>query len=549
MKKTFVFAVGLLAMFMFLGVVSAALTVTNPSIILNQGNGSFNIFVKNNGTQTVNASLSLNQISDSYGDITFTPSSNSIQIANGTTGNFSVTYDTSNYNFQLTKEPSTTFNITDGNSTATGKINFKDNYCYSTPNLENGISVSIDNVKTLSGYGSENEWYVGNNMEIKFDVSNSANYDLRNAKLEWVIYTTSGKRIDHGTSDSFSLNSGDDKTVREDITLDSHTQDLLGSNLIIYAKVSGKAYNSGSNREYNGNLTCESMKDSNDYSVASYGNNGGMVIPTDLSVNGIPLNNTNAAIYNQNVSCESSVTLSGNLYNIGDSDESNPYLVISSPDLNVSKLITFNTINSLDTSSFTYTFNIPSEMKQKLYQVALKVYDDNNDIYQGIDGNDVAKYVYLNVYGNCVFYAPTVSANLEGTARAGRDATINFTVTNNQDKQMTYALSLENYNSWATLSSINPSYLVIPAHSTQTAKINLKLNDNSEGQHNFNIITSTGDRKLLTQPVSITVDKKGFKLSDYLKKNTLELIGFILLDLIILLAIIIVAYRLLRRKK
>ena len=541
MNKTFTLMVGLLAVIMFLGGVSAALTVSVPN--LSQTSGSFNITITNDGNQTEAVNLStIPNINDGNGNlVTFAPTPSSLNIENGTSGKILVNYVVgSNFNFDFTKTYSTSFNVTGNVSTSvvSTNINMENTYCGNTENKGN-IAISNIDVKTLSGFGDDQTWYLLNNMQFKIDVQNNGNYDLRNVKVQWDLYSGS-TRLDHGTSDSFSLRSGNDNTVTVNTILD-RMQDL--GDVKLYVKAVGQI-NDNNAGNYNGNQTCNYQTQD-----AYIDTSTDFVIPDDISVNGILMNNSNDMIYNQNVSCESSVTIAGNLWDISGYDQSNPYLVISSPLLNVSKIFTFSNINSYDSSSFTYTFKIPSEITQKLYQVAFRVYNDNNKIYQDSNGHDAIKNVYLNVYGNCVFYAPSVSAALNGDARAGREMVVNFTVTNNQDKQMTYDLNLENYNSWSTLESVSPEFLVIPAHSTQTAQIKLMLNKDSEGEHTFSVVTSTDNRKLWTQPVSVTVAKKGFKLSDYLSKETLQTTGIVLLDLIILIAIIIVVSKILKRKK
>jgi len=539
MKKTFAFIIGILAVVMFISLGSAALTISNTPSSLSREGGNFNFTVNTNLSSNFNISITSNLDG-------LTSTTTKTVVGNDT--KVTLNYNTSDANFENVAK---TYDIeikvtnkTNSTDTASKTINFQDyDYCGDTPNLnDNGnIQVSVDDVKTLGGYGDSDTWYINNKMQISFQVDNNANYDLRSGKLYWAIYTTSGTRIDSGNSDSFSLNSGDEKKIYIEFTLDSHLNDLLDSNLILHAKVEGKAYDN--NEDYNGNKTCDSYTEKG-YSVD--GND--FVIPSDIFVNGVHMNNTNNMIYNQNISCESSVTLTGNLYNIGDSDQSDSYLTIYSPELNVSKVIMFDRIDSLDTESFTYTFKIPSEITQKLYPVALKVYDDNNDVYQDTNGHDAVKYVYLNVYGNCVFIAPSVSAKLSGQARAGRLMTINTTIVNNQNKQMTYDLSLEGTDSFATSASISPSVLVIPAHETLQAQIKMNLKDDSVGTQDFNIIVKTGERKLVTQPVTVTVEKKGFKISDWFN-GSVELLIFVIVDAIILIAIILVAIKLSRRKK
>jgi len=95
---------------------------------------------------------------------------------------------------------------------------------------------------------------------------------------------------------------------------------------------------------------------------------------------------------------------------------------------------------------------------------------------------------------------------------------------------------------WAEEASVAPNTVILQAGESKGVTVALKINSDAEGTNKFNIEVLSGSNFVLSQPVSVNVEKSGFSLgSDWY----LWLIGAF--NVLLIAAIIIVVIRILKK--
>lgn len=536
-KNSMMFSVlGVLTLLTFLSFASAAApTVTlNPSAITLNQFGDTQSFTITDTSGTFNI-VGPTTITDSKGNVATITFSQLTGILFGTTisvnasipANFVLGDSSASYLIQDT--------VTPGNN-ATLTVNLRNTLCAFKDNGH--LDVSIDDVKVVNGFGSDTTWYPLDNIEAKVNVANNGNDTIRNIVVKWELYDrTTQKRVLKGEESDFSLKDGDDKTVKIDFKLDS-TSLKGGDSYVFYVWATGK------DEAFSGNpSTCvstnnlESALGALDVTIDSH-----FVILDSLQVVGT-------------ASCGGTIQVSGQVWNIGDSDENNVYLKVFNTELGISQRVDIGDINSLESKDLLFNLAIPSDAEDgKSYDITFLVYDDSDSIFES-SNNDKSQFILpvTIAAGSCSTEVPvSVFANLESAAKAGQEFTVRATITNKASITKTFSLELNGYTDWSSLVSIDKTSLTLTAGSAQDVLIKLKANDDISGNKNFNIVMKEGS-KVLTQPVSVAVAGKGFSgfnltgLFSGLGGNTyLWAIGA--LNVLLVLIIIVVAVRVVRKK-
>ena len=145
-------------------------------------------------------------------------------------------------------------------------VSFKEvDFCEGTSN-KGDLELSVDNIKVTDGFGNrDNYWYLFDTVEIELRIENRGNWDMRDVQIDWELYTTDGKRIDHGDLSDFKLRYNDEETKTFTINLDRNIDDFESENAVLYVRAKGKIDDNDS--PYDGNYTCSS--DSNEVEVRS----------------------------------------------------------------------------------------------------------------------------------------------------------------------------------------------------------------------------------------------------------------------------------------
>jgi len=536
-KKTLrVFGLGVLVLLSLMTFANAAISLSTSSITLNQFSDGQSFTISNSIASPINVSLTSQTITDSKGNvatITFNPTGTVLIPLSGSvtvTANASVP---SNFILGASSKAYVISEVGNPSNNVTLTLNVKNTLC--TFRDDGNLDVSIDDVKVLSGFGSDTTWYPLDEIEAKVDVANNGNDTIRNIVVKWELYdTTSQKRILKGEESDFSLKDGDDKTLNIDFKLESSS--LKGGDSYIYY-----VWATGKDEAFSGSpSTCMST----DNVASNLGSldvtiDSNLVILDSLEVVGTP-------------SCGETVQISGKVWNIGEDDEQDVYLKVYNTELGISQRVDIGDIDSLDSKDLLFDLNIPEDAQEgKSYDLTFLVYDENDDIFESSNG-DQAKFTlpFTIASGSCTTeVSASVTAVLETEVKAGQEFTVRATITNTASVSKTFNLELSDYGTWSSFVSVDKTSITLNAGASTDVIIKLKANDDVSGSQSFSIILRDGT-KSLTQPVSVSVQGKGFSLTGWitgLGGNTyLWAIGA--LNVILVVIIIVVAVRVVRKK-
>ena len=554
MKKQTGLILGFLAAFIlvisFTSAASVNITnVQNTNIVGTTGSFNFKLVSDSNGT----VNLAIPDINSQYGNgvISFSyPSSVTFSNVSGTstkdvTVDYNITDPDSYFNFFDSYSTTITLSGIASNSQDV-KLSYK-NFCDGVNNINNILTVDQPDFKVEMGYGDSDTWYLLDNISASVDVqNNNNNYDLRNVKVEWALYTTDGNKIESDTLDSFSLNSGDDKNVEINFQLDKSFNkiDNDGGSLYLYVKATGTIRDTNSNSDINGNKTCSFYKNPEQKYVET---GDDFVIPYDIILNGNRL--SDGWTLDNSLQCATKVNLAGTVYNLGNNDQSDGgYITIYNEDLGVNKVIQLGSLNGFESQTFSTSFEIPKTAQEKVYQLQFRVYDDRNHIYKNSQNEEALKNIYFKVQGNCKIADPSLNVTLDSEkVVSGQDMVLKVHLRNEDTKNATFTVSANGFGSWATLKTVDPENFILKAGETKDVYLTFGLKDSSAGDQQFNLIVTGNGDVLANKPVLVTVEE-GSIFAGLFDNLNWTLWGIIILNVILLIVIIIVARRVLKRR-
>ena len=203
-------------------------------------------------------------------------------------------------------------------------------------------------------------------------------------------------------------------------------------------------------------------------------------------------------------------------------------------------------IDSFDSKKLNFEFQIPEGIAEKQYKVTLKVYDEDDDIYENSDNDESTNYLAFDVSGNCVVVPnANVLASLESGGRAGSEMEVKATVTNTGSVQETFTIEAADYSDWAELVSIEPASVIVPKASTKDVILTFMVNSDASETETFNLVLTDSTGAALTQPIGVTVER-GFSLKGSLGDNA-YIWGIALANIVLILIIIFVAVKAIKR--
>lgn len=537
MKKVINFSImSIFLLVLTLGLTSAFSASTNGTTNLAQSDGSFTLTITGSIGEVI--SYNISDLNDGKGNkITFTPQSNSLNtsVSNSTTINYAL----GDFYFSLGQTYSTTINVTNGTNTQSLTFSFKEtDYCGSTKTI-GSLDLEIEDVQVISGFGEDDDfWYLMDEVEVEVTVTNDGNYDMSDITLEWALYTSGNKKISEDEVDEFDLDEDDDTTLTFTITLNEDIEEFDGKNAILYIRAIGKIDDSDSSND--GENTCVTEKISSDVITSD-----NFVVLNNFEINDIE---SVEELVEGTFSCGSQVTLRGEAWNIGEDDEDEVSLEIYSKELGVHEEVELGDIDAYDSSEFSFTFNVPENLDEKNYRISFEVYDEDNDLFENKEDDKSVFYKYFTVTGNCKIVKPEVSAKLETEAIAGKEMIIKSSVTNKGTTPVTYTIVAENYEAFGKLESITPEVVALQAGETKEIEFKFSLNKEALGENSFNIVVNQNNKAAEIQPVLVTIEKSTFSVSDVIKNKNAQIAGIVLLNVILVLAIVLVARKILKRK-
>jgi uncharacterized membrane protein len=214
-----------------------------------------------------------------------------------------------------------------------------------------------------------------------------------------------------------------------------------------------------------------------------------------------------------------------------------------------------------DSSTVDFEFDIPENAKEKTYVFELKTYydyDTRRDTYRITSAKKFINLDPFKVEGNCEAEVSTnsnvqITADLDPEtpdAIAGKQVIVTATLRNTGDVKATYTISVSGNSAWSNLNSIEPQVITLEKGESKDSNIILNIDDNAEGDKEFIIKASYGD-KSTEQRVALTVTKEELQsdaILTHLKDNWF-IYAIVLVNVILLVAIVLVVRRMLSRKE
>jgi len=397
--------------------------------------------------------------------------------------------------FDLGKTYSGTFLISDDsnsaeNATVTVEI-VNDNFCEYTN--DGDLSVKIDSVDNL-GIGDDETWYPLDQINVDLEIKNKGSDDVDNIEVEWGLYDESAGEwiIEIQNEDEIDVNEDDSEIVSFSIDIEDDLEvdmsDLEDGEYTLYVRATGIV------NDDNETTTCGSASDTIEIRVEK-----DYVMANDIKITGTPL-------------CGSVLQLSADISNIGSDDQNDVTVEILSTEFGINEIIEMGDIDAFDSKSLSLEFQVPEGIAEKSYRISLKVYDEDEDIYENSDNDEASFYTSIDVSGNCIVTPKAnVLASLESGGKPGQEMQIKASVSNTGSVQDTFTIEAADYSSWAELVSIEPANVVVAKGASKDVILTFNVNSDATDKQTFNIILTDSKGASITQPIAVAVSQ-GFSL-------------------------------------
>jgi len=417
-----------------------------------------------------------------------------------------------------------------------------DNYFYDGAN-KGELEVSIDRINVEKGYGEDEEyWYPFDDIELKITIDNNGEWDVENIELQLCLLDVSENKciLDEDdmeiSEDDFDIDSEDDNSVLVNFNVDPSDLREGNTDYTLYVSAVGEVDDSDS--DYDGDDTGDSDLQE-DIEIRT---NEDFIIFDQVVI-------TDSSGYDNDgeTSCGNEITLSANVWNIGDRDmdDDEIFVLVYNRELGINEVISFNDgINSMDWELLETTLTIPSDTDEKSYFIKLTAYDDedldDNDIYENKEDEQSEFYQALKITncGASSITQPTIRATLESEAKVGEELVVSTIVTNNDDTN-DFIFSLSEFEDWATLVSITPQTASIDKG--EFAEVAIVLKPTTVGSHSFNINAIVNGNSY-DQPVSVNIAEKKLSANIFgeIGNTALYIITGVVTLLIVIVLVLIV---------
>lgn len=519
-KTSYLFLSTLIIALISLTLVSAGFSITTTPASLSKSTASSYFIIKNtNMTSDLAVNIgSFSQIKDSSNHIlNVVASPTSIIIPNNTEYRVNLTYTGDTSNFDLGTFTSTG-NVTDGSNTQQVSVSFTSSFCSAGEKNYSQLDFDVD-YEVTSGFGEDEDWYPMDVVEVKVNVDNIGNSDLEDLTLEWCLYDNDARKcIFENEEDTFDLDEDDDTDITFTIELDPEEIDSSNKDYSLYIKVYGDDQEKFCKEERSASVN--------------------LILEKHFVVLGkveIP----------ESTVCGGLLDISGKVWNIGSSDESDVYMYLINKELRLNEKIELGDIDSFDSKSFNFEFEVPKNASEKTYNLEFNIYDDSDDLYESDDNE--ASFVRTVKVEDCKsnIKSAAISAELSSeTPRAiiGSQVIVEATVKNTGSTQTSYTLDISGNTAWSTVAEIDPKTFTLNAGESKKVNIYLDISNNAEaGDKEFTIRTAQSGYTT-DQKVQLTLEK-GFSSSallNHLRANWyLYAIGIVIIVLVILILVVL----------
>ena len=412
------------------------------------------------------------------------------------------------------------------------------------------LDISSFDISNL-GEGDDDEWFLLDGIEIEVEIENTNDDDdIKDVVVELMILDLSGNDV----TNDFDLN--DDKIdlgkIRNDdkevalFVIDELPIDLDEEDYRIYVR----AY---SEDDEENECVSQSSELDNYGSSDLYAQVG---VESEFD-EGIIVRNL---ITNLPASCgQTNIEYSFDVYNMGDSKEKKVLIRVFNSALGVDEILVLDNFKSGKKRSVSFFLDIADDLSNDFYYLDvttfydwdedfleddLTAYGENSD--DDLEENYRTRVDILNDCNSGSGFEPIINAELvSDKVVVGGEVTVRVIVTN-PGQEDTFAVSVNGYNSWAELVSVEPSVLFLDAG--DSGEVLVKLKPTSDGVKSFNLRVVSNDNDVL-QDVSLSVNPKSSDLFEFgdLSNRWMYLLAAILIVFIIVLFILIIIFAVRRR--
>ena len=340
-------------------------------------------------------------------------------------------------------------------------------------------------------FGDDEEWFPFEEIEVEVEIENKGDDDVDDIVLEWGLYNTDTEEwtIEVDDEDEFNLKDGDEETItitfKIDDNMDEDLDELNGGDFVLYVRATGEVDND-ENQD-----TCASDSEEIEIIIES-----DFVILDDIE-------------FLETVQCGAEVQITADVWNIGDDEQDDVYVVIYNKELGINEKIELGDIDAFEDEKLNAVIEIPQDADERWYILTLFVYDEDDDLYENDYDEDESEFkVSMQVEGG-YFVEPTavISASLESGGKAGEELIIKGLVTNTGDELTIYSLSVTEYSGWASLLSIEPNTVVLGAGESKEVLVTFNVNEEISGDKMFNLIATSNGEEAVNQPVSVSIEE------------------------------------------
>src|SRR3989344_5758186 len=432
------------------------------------------------------------------------------------------------------------------NAQTTVPFILKKTFCKAGQQGEN-LTISTVNIDNVEGRGDDNQWNLLDIIEVEVNVENNGDANVREVVVALGLFDSSGKNkvssLDFENSDEDkiklgTINDGSNKRTTFRFKVPADMQD--GSYKLAVKTYSDK---DGENKECTdisselGDGSFESIDIQREDSIGKF-----------IAFDNIVLTPSEAV-------CGDSVSLSADVYNIGDEDQDQVKVILYSKELNINQEFEIrNNLDQGDNQKINFDFLIPQTglSNNKPYQLKLSSeYDYSSGSYD--QSSDIDKLVPLKIIScSTLGTGPTGNANaiitaqLTSEAETGKQLIVRSTITNTMSQQATFVIGVSGHQSWSTLSDVSDRILQIAPGQSKDITFTFDVNEDAEGEQSFTIESISGDktdRKEVFVEIAGTeaAAKPGFSFGSLGENAYLWIIGAV--NVILIVLIIIVAVR------
>ena len=540
-KTLGLFGFGILVLVLALGLGSAAITFDTMPTVDPYGT-SFTFNIKSDIMGDV-ISIDVADMTDGNGNLlTFTdPAPITIDITNHNTFiPVTVNYLTGNFDFELGETYSTTIQadgLPSGNTSTATLVFSGVTLCEDCEN-HGSLELRVEDVKVTEGFGDDDYWYPYDVIEVELEIENNGNWDIDNIEVEWALYTTAGKKIMDDTLNDFNLKDGKDEVVTFTFKLDEDIDDFENEDAVLYISARGEIDDNDAGI-HDGEDTCDSEKIETEVIA-----DDDFLILDDFRINGVELDELTFNEYD--LTCGQEITITTDVWNIGSEDFEDVSIQVYNSVLGINEILEIGDVDSFENTEVSFSLTLPKDVNSKWYTLKIGIYDDDNDLFENSKDDESEFDVLFKLGGTCGLAEPVISAELLTEAIENQEMTIKVTVKNPGTKDVSYRLNAVGFSGWAELIEISDENINLNAGESREVLFKFKTTKESAGERFFDIEIFADNKLITKQPVVVSIEEVENNAREFFQKNwKLLVIG--LVNLILIIAIIIVAVRTYRR--